>query len=219
MSVVSYSGITMYERCPRSFQLKYIIKHPEPKFVPTDALRRGSRLHKSAEDYVNLALEKLPKELQNKKGFFDRIISVGTAMPELEFNFTREFEPIDFDDKESGYVRGIIDLVLPQEDLLEIKEYKTGKKYDSHSDQRSLYSLAGLILFPEAKVVRTTTVYFDLKNKDETLTVERHQLDDMKWSWSRRINRTKPPQDYPMRPGYYCQWCSFSKSKGGPCPN
>lgn len=219
MPAISYSGLTMYEKCPRSFQLKYIIKHPEGEFVVSPAMARGSRVHQAAEDYVNSAIQKLPKELEGKQGFFDRIVAVGTAVPELHFNLTREFDSIDFEDKEGGYIRGIMDLALPQGDLLEIKEYKTGKKYDSHADQRSLYSLAGLVLFPEAKVVRTTTVYFDLKNKDETLTVERDQLDDMKWSWSRRVNRTKPPQEYKMRPGYYCRWCNFSKAKGGPCPN
>jgi len=220
MPAISYSGLTMFEKCPRSFQLKYIQKHPEPEFVSSPAMERGSRLHQAAEDYVNQDLVKLPKELSRKQEFFDRIISLGTAEPELEFNLTEDWGCIPFKQKEDGYIRGIIDLVLPQGELLEIMEYKTGKKYDTHADQRSLYSMAGLLMFPEAKVCRTTTVYFDLGGADETTTVERENLETLKWSWSRRVNKTKPVgQDYPMRPGFQCKWCNFSKKKGGPCPN
>lgn len=220
MAAISYSGLTMFEKCPRSFQLKYIIKHPEPEFVGSPAMERGSRLHQAAEDYVNQEIQELPKDLKGKEGFFDRMIELGSAQPELEFNLTEDWQSIPFVQKEDGFIRGIIDMVLPQGDLLEIMEYKTGKVYDTHVDQRSLYSMAGLVMFPEAKVCRTTTVYFDLGGADKTTTVERENLETLKWSWTRRVNKTKPVgQPYPMRPGFQCKWCSFSKKKGGPCPN
>ena len=220
MAAISYSGLTMFEKCPRSFHLKYIVKHPEPEFVSSPAMLRGTKLHNAAENYVRQELAELPKELKEKQGFFDRIVTLGTAQPELEFNLTEDWQSIPFEQKEDGFIRGIIDLVLPQGNVLEIMEYKTGRVYDTHADQRALYSLAGLILYPEAEVVRTTTVYFDLGGADKTTTVERCNLETIKWSWTRRVNKTKPVgQAYPMRPGKQCNWCNFSKKKGGPCPN
>jgi len=98
-----------------------------------------------------------------------------------------------------------------------VLEWKTGKRYDSHADQRSLYTLAAFILYPKANFVRTSSVYFDLSGADETLEAERSNLPVLQMTWMKRINRTRPPRDYIARPGRNCGNCASNRKNGGTC--
>lgn len=222
MGAVSYSGLMMFEKCPRSFKYKYIDKlQVSGTFTPSPAMLRGSKLHNAAEYYVDGSIDVLPEELRERQKMFDRLRGFDYALPEWEFNLTEDWTGIPFERKEDGFIRGIIDLLVPHENLLEIKEYKTGRVYDSHPDQRGLYGMAGLVLFPQVDHARITTVYFDLGGADQTTEMSRSDLEAIKWSWARRINKTVDVgQPYPMRPSKMnCKWCDYSKKKGGPCPN
>ena len=215
MAAISYSGLQLFDKCPRAFRDKYYrgVKGEEKK---SPAMARGSRLHEAAEDYVRGDTLHLPPEIKHKEKMLDRLVQL-KAIPEMEFNLTQAWDNIPFEDTENGNIRGMIDCIANTGDVLEIYEYKTGKKYDSHADQRSLYTLAGFILYPEAKVCRTSTVYFDLGGADETLAATRDQLAVFQMTWAKRINATRPPREYIARPGRHCAWCASNQANGGDC--
>ena len=118
---------------------------------------------------------------------------------------------------QTAKIRGFMDNVY-NGDKLVVHEWKTGKEYDSHSLQRSLYGLASLLLFPEYDDVEVITVYLDQKVNRPTKFTKGQQL-TYQWVWQRHINKTRPPQPYPMRPSWKCRFCNYSKNRGGKCPN
>ena len=215
---ISYSGESMYVNCPSSFNRKYnlkeVVKNP-PTRETAPAMFRGTDLHNSIEDFLLNKRNDLPKEIKAYNDFCIGIRTLG-AVPELEFAFDANWESVKFDDP-IAEIRGFMDAVLVGTELI-VYEWKTGKRYDEHSKQRSLYGLAALLMNPDYQKVRVITVYLDQQDLDET-TYHKHMLVTYKWMWGRRINGTKPPQIYPMRPSWKCRFCGFSKNQGGKCPN
>lgn len=217
---LSYSGYTMYVNCPSSFQRKYITKEKTKAPLPTresaPAMFRGTDLHNAIEDLINDNRNDLPKEISHYTQFAIGLRSQ-EAKAEEAFAFDAQWEAVDFEAEEAE-IRGFLDCKLHTENDFVIYEWKTGKVYDDHVTQRSLYGLAGLLLHPEQRTVRVITTYLDLGKNDETV-YHREMMSTYKWMWGRYINSTKPPQPYPMRPGWKCRYCDYSKNNGGLCPN
>jgi len=220
MPTISYSGLSLYTGCPASFRRKYLLKEVV-KYPPTretaPAMFRGTDIHNSIEDYLLGKRENLHKEIH--KDYFKFCVNLKEleTKPELAFAFDANWEPLPFDAEEAE-IRGFMDAVLCTEDQLVVYEWKTGKEYPEHATQRHLYGLAALLMYPQHKEVTVTGVYLD-QVKNVTNTYLRSQLSTYKWAWARRINKTKPPQPYPMRPSWKCRFCSYSKKQGGTCPN
>jgi len=214
---VSYSGVSMYVTCPSSFNRKYNLKEKadQPTRETAPAMFRGTDLHNAIEDFLLNKRNDLPKELKAYNEFCTGI-RTHKAIPELAFAFDNKWESVEFDDP-LAEIRGFMDAIMADTELI-VYEWKTGKKYDEHANQRSLYGLAALILYPDYQKVRVMTVYLDQQEISET-TYHKDMLVTYKWMWERKINSTKPPQMYPMRPSWKCKWCGYSKKKGGKCPN
>lgn len=220
---VSFSGIGTYINCPSAFKRKYITKEPvkekDEKQQRIDAPQkfRGTDIHDSVEGYLRDERTNIHPEIQQKYSMFCTDLKQKGAIPEMEFAFNYKWEPVKFEDPEA-MIRGKMDATLDLPQHLNIYEWKTGKMYDEHADQRSLYGLAALLLHPHHEKVIVTTVYFDL-HLTKPSTYSRNELSAYKWVWERKINKTKPPQPYPMRPNWKCRYCDFSKKNGGKCPN
>ncbi len=220
MTTVSYSGLSMYTQCPSSFQRKYLLKEKvlsEPTRESAPAMFRGTDIHNSIEDLLNGKREDVHKEIQkNYLGFCTELKEKGTQA-ELAFAFDTNWEPLTFDDP-TAEIRGYMDAVLCTDDELVVYEWKTGKEYPEHANQRHLYGLAAMLMFPQHDKVRVIGTYLDqCKNVENSYL--RSQLTTLKWTWTRKINKTKPPQPYPMRPSWKCRYCNYSKNQGGTCPN
>lgn len=215
---VSYSGYTTYVDCPSKFQRKYITKEksgPGPTRETAPAMYRGTDLHNCIENLINGAEDPLPKAIAHYHGFICGLRDMG-AKPEEPFAFNAAWERVDFEDP-TAEVRGFLDAILAGETLT-VYEWKSGKVYDTHVTQRNLYGLAALLMYPDYDKVRVITTYLDLTENRET-TYHSMMLSTYKWMWTRNINKTKPPQPYPMRPTWKCGNCQFSKKQGGLCPN
>ena len=218
MGPVSYSGLGMYTKCPSSFHRKYNLKE-EVKYPPTrenaPAMFRGTDIHNSIEHCLLGEREDVHEDIHD---YLPWILSMREhSKPELEFAFDLNWEPVAFD-AEDARIRGFMDNVHVGDDELVVHEWKTGKMYDEHSKQRNLYGLACLILFPKYDKVRVITVYLDQRKNVET-TYHMSMISTYKYMWDRHINKVYPPQPYPMRPGWYCRFCNYSKNSGGKCPN
>lgn len=217
---LSYSGYNMYVDCPSSFQRRYILKEktsaeePTPESAP--AMFRGLDMHQAVEDLLNDKRNDLPKEISQYTPFAIGLRTKGASAEEA-FAFDSKWERVDFDNPEAE-IRGLLDCKLCTDEDLVIYEWKTGKVYESHVHQRSLYGLAALLMHPEHKTVTVITTYFDQGQNNQTV-YHRDMLTTYKWVWERHINKTKPPQPYPMKPSWKCRYCDYSKNRGGKCPN
>jgi len=215
---ISYSGYTTYLSCPSAFQRRYITKEEggaRPTRQTAPKMFRGTDMHNCIENIINGGSDPLPKDIEHYHDFVCGLRDMG-AKPEEPFAFNAAWERVDFEDPEAE-IRGFLDCILAGDELI-VYEWKTGKEYDDHVVQRNLYGLAALIMQPKYEKVRVITTYLDLGKNAET-TYHAMMLSTYKWMWTKHINKTKPPQPYPMKPSWKCGSCQFSKNNGGKCPN
>ncbi len=216
MGVKSYSQWGTYKSCPRKWKLSYIDGLPRSPAGP--AAQRGTEIHESLENYMLKKSDVLHPDIHANYGlmFMNLRNDHGeTAVPEQSFNFNKDWESQDFDEKE-GHVRGFIDCALPAPDFVDNLEYKTGKVYDDHKYQRRLYGLASLLLYPEVERVRVRNIYVDQK-KEEAEEFSRNEVDSLKAEWEDRFKEMDSDDTWIAKPQFACRWCDFSKYKGGPC--
>jgi len=202
-----------YEKCPAQYDYKY--NKGLKGDPPGPAAARGTRIHKSIEEYY-LNDGELDHEIpmQIRRAVCQPKDVCEEVYPELEFAFTEKWEQTEFE-ADDAFVRGFMDNVFVLPDSLLVHEYKTGSVYPEHDDQKALYGLASLILFKEFDTVEVAGVYLD-KKKVVPTRFDRSSIMPMKMMWTKRINRVHLG-DYPARPGFHCRWCPASKLKGGPC--
>ena len=108
---------------------------------------------------------------------------------------------------DSAYIEG---------NRVEVQEWKTGKIYDDHADQRKLYLLGSSVLWPAAQVYHIQSYYFD-QDKKKKLELTHEELADVRRDFTSRLTIMENDDIMAPRPGFYCAWCGYSKYKGGPC--
>ena len=217
---VSYSGLGLYKQCPSAFQRKCVLKEPamEPTPESAPALFRGKAMHAEIEDLLEGRRDSLHGDMKFYEQFLSGLRSAG-ATAENKFAFDHNWDRVDFD-SEAAMIRGIDDAaILDQETkTLHVYDWKTGKKYPEHAEQRALYGLAGLLTYPQAERTIVSHVYLD-QRKTESTEFHADGTEGMKWMWERRCNKVQPPQPYPETPSWKCKFCNYSQRNGGKCQN
>ena len=220
-NAASYSRVGLYEKCPASYEWQYVLGHKQA-FNPGPAATRGLEIHQSIEDHFNSDTP-LHEDIPDKVAVWilEHKNKACLSNPEFEFAFTKDWETCEFDATEA-YIRGYMDNMFVYKDdedvtfKVVIHEYKTGQIYDDHVDQKQLYAMAALIIYPELDEVEVTGIYIDQKKQFSTRYSRLH-LHSMQYTWQRRIDKMHLPL-YPARPGMHCRWCpKSSKWKEGSC--
>tara|TARA_R100000988_G_C3982896_1_gene157997 strand:- start:626 stop:1297 length:672 start_codon:yes stop_codon:yes gene_type:complete len=143
----SYSSLSLFKQCPRKYyHLKVVKDIKEPVSQP---MLYGNRVHKAAEEYVKNNVE-IPEPFKYIKKSVDTILEnfKGEVFCEERLGVTKSLEPCSFYAKDVWY-RGIVDLLIIQEDKAVIIDYKTGKHPDrADTDQLELMSLAVFKHYP-----------------------------------------------------------------------
>lgn len=208
----SYSKYNTYKQCPRKIKYRYIDKLPDPA---GPAAERGTYIHKLAEDYVNKVIPRMPEELKK----FDkqlRYLRRIKATTEQEWAFDKDWKQVAWG-AEDMWCRGKIDVMYKtKEGVLIVIDYKTGKVRPEHSDQLSFYALLAFLVFPEVEEVATMLWYLD--HGTETNKVYRRNLvPGLKDYWEHNTLPMLTDTEFPTNPSYLCNYCAYSRSKGGPC--
>lgn len=235
----SYSRYGDYEKCPRFFKYKHVDRLPQD--TESEAMRRGSALHKFVELYVlgqkatyegfkndrgqpicsPQEYKKFYKEWQGILAEFQEDLDALKEMnpsTEQQIIFTKDWEKETvWNDWEGAWVRIKVDaLVSPDPDTLGLIDFKTGKIRDEHRGQLSLYAIAGFLIRPQVKTVRGELWYFDQAEVvDEEY--ERKHLTALQKDWAKKTKAMLSDTIYKPKPSHACTWCPFSKAKGGPC--
>ena len=217
MLTVSYSGLGLYENCPSAFNRRYILKeevHPQGK-EQHPAAQRGSAIHRGIELFLLGESDELPEDVEFYADFFAGIRNQNTIKPEHRWAFTEGWEPTTFGSKDA-MIRGVVDCVLQDGNTCHVYEFKTGKRYADHVQQRALYGMAALLDHPMVDEAIVSTMYLD-QRKHEAVTFKKDMLRSYKWLWDTRIAKVQPPQEYPERPNWKCKYCPYSNLHGGTC--
>lgn len=210
----SYSRWKTYSECPRKAKYQYIDKMRTPS---SPAMDRGTAIHKSAEDYVKKEVARLAPELKHFKAPFKNLRDNG-ARAEGELAFTSNWTPTGWFSSDC-WVRVKVDALLVTTSELVVVDYKTGKKYDDHIQQLSLYALAGLVVNPLVDKVRTQDWYLDIAPPANVLeeVFKRSDESGLKKQWAKLSKPMLSDTKFAPLPSRSCLWCPFSKAKGGPC--
>src|SRR5262245_46054980 len=209
----SYSILSTYEQCPAKARWRYIAFMPTSK---SPQAQRGSDIHASAEGFIKGEKNTIRSELSPIK---DILVKVRHSKPLVEYRMamSRWFKSETHWRDKLAWFRLVLDSLYFEGKTIFIQEWKTGKEYDDHFDQREIYSAVVLAAWPEFENTVATTFYIDQKGKPRTLQTDRQQGKLVIDNLNGKLERMASDKVFPPRPGYYCRWCDFSRYKGGPC--
>lgn len=208
----SYSRYSCYNECPAKAKYKFIDKLPEP---PAPAMERGDKIHKMAEAYTKGWESRLPAEL---KLFKDQFKELKASKPIVEetWAFTKDWNQTTWNDWNNCAVRIKVDAACLDEDTLYVIDHKTGKKRDGYEEQLSLYALGGMLKFPHVVKVETQLWYLDSGDQVE-MSYSVGDMKKLQTGWDKKVKPLLSDTKFNPRPSNACRFCTFSKSKGGPC--
>ena len=241
----SYSVYTSYLRCPMSVMFDKIkrIRIVEP---PNPHFEKGNRVHDGAARYIltpDKAMPALMRELKKKrlddlvptyellKGVEDRLKAFRAlkASAEQEWAFTSDWKPTRWDNWTGAWLRAKVDVcsvdMTGPSPLIQITDWKTGKQYSDHTQQRSLYALTGLQMVElglladgrkDVKLVVEHTYIDTTQSATESFALK--DLRSLKREWAARIREMMNDTVYRARPSAHaCRYCKFNGKSGGPC--
>lgn len=234
----SYSRLMDYEKCPQLFKFKVIDKLKEPSNA---AMERGSMIHLLAETWLKAkTLKKVPTELKRVAPMLKTLKRLN-AEAEAQWTLRPNFEGSTGWFAKDAWLRvkvdaqamvtyqalkGVEELVIPppqQPDAVSanglwVVDWKTGRfRPETATRQLELYTLTALVMFPKVDFVVASLGYIDEGRPVHTLAQDRAVLTSLKRRWADNVAKLQKDTKFKATPGAPCNWCHFSKLKGGPC--
>ena len=207
----SYSSVSTYKACPQKWRFSYIDNLPGDTSA---AMSRGTRMHAMAEEYVLGKITFCPPEIK-KVGPMLEMFKTLKAQPEEVWLLDKDWKHTD--DLSQAWIKSIIDVTYRVDDVLFVKDYKSGRMYPDHAEQLELYGLMGMCKFPDVKRVEYAAIYLDTGHEGHEGSIIRAMTDKLRAKWDRDALVMMTDEVYEPRPGPACRWCSYKKENGGPC--
>jgi len=222
---VSFSRWGDWDKCPRYAHWKHILKKPEgPK---NDAMLRGIFIAEQEEAYFTGKAQGIPPDIHKAHHkLFKFAKSQKTLMVEQNWGFNRQWEPVDYFDWNNCFLRIKVDFGWQdvKKNVIHLKDNKTGKFREQDNDkyvmQLELYTAGGAGMFPSAKGFTSELVYTDLGISyppTEPMSYTMSEAKKLQKDWDKRFGRMVADETFRPKPGFYCSWCPYTKSKGGDC--
>lgn len=226
----SLSAIGTFEKCQLKARYRYVDRIEDKRSISAS---RGVGIHKVIEDFL-LGGAPLSPELEYYRPWFEEIRK-HEIYPERKISLRGDWNTTSWGAPDS-WLRSVLDLLVirreeersdqadvsssaPAKEAI-IYDWKTGKVYPDHDDQKSLYSLAVFSEYPSLRQVRAIHVYVDLRQIREK-TFSSGQVHELRTTWNDRAGKflkaVESPEEMIPNPGFHCRWCSYSKMNGGPC--
>lgn len=206
----SYSKLAEYWKCPRKAFYRYVEKLPEEK---SDALERGNRVHAELEAWARGGFKKLSpawKTFEREAHRIELPQQSGVIVEEM-WRFDINMKPVERGPDE--WLRVKCDLAVP--DLSLIVDHKTGKRYPDHRAQGEVYGVGFLSKF-DVPAVQVEFWYVDLGEVSE-MEVRRSDVPRIVAALKISVRDMVEDVDFTPKPSRLCDWCSFARTRGGPC--
>jgi CRISPR/Cas system-associated exonuclease Cas4 (RecB family) len=214
----SFSRYSTYDTCPLQARYKFVDKLPE---APSYALENGASVHNTLSQYIRGDLpanepvpgwtyfEKLLRELRELE-----------PIVEQEWGYTKEWTPTGWFGNDTWF-RSKLDAMLDYEDGdVDVIDFKTGRPREKESAQQAeLYFLSIVCRYYHVQRVKVRFWSLDVeqKGKESIYRFDRSMAPEMLKRWTTRAEKMLNDRIMAPLPGQHCKWCSFAKSKGGPC--
>lgn len=201
----SFSSLKQYINCPRQYQEVKVLKRFHTKV--TQQMLYGTEVHKACEDYVGEG-KPLAKNYERFKPVLDSLLEIkGTRYPELKMALNKDGEACEYG---KGYwVRGIVDLMVVDNDTAFIIDYKTGSKKYPDVKQLKLMALMAFAKFPELKSIKAALLFI----VDEAFITEEYKREDVPALMSAfaddlmRLETSYETDVWNCNPTPLCGWC------------
>ena len=213
----SLSKYGLYKKCPTAYKFRVVDRIPDPA---GPAAARGTDIHAQLESYLatgnwTLAIPEFTiKKAEAMRGLNFR--------SEIKLALDENWKRVEWNAPEA-WVRGIIDamVLLPDNGDVppteaQLGEWKTGKVYDDHVNQRDLYLTMVLSIWPTIDYGKIETIYVD-QSHAQASELKREELEAKQIHWAKAVTPMLNDTFFSPRPGDHCRWCTFSKRRGGPC--
>jgi len=159
-------------------------------------------------------IEKLGPELQGlwEKGY----------IAEEAWALTPDWTEIDFFDKKAWCRMKIDAYGSEKKREMTLVDFKTGKMRGGYLAQLELYAVAAFSLFDDIDKIHAELWYLDHgkivdERVDKNSVFHVKDYDRLRKRWERRIKPMMSDEKFRPTQNQFCNWCSFKKSKGGPC--
>jgi CRISPR/Cas system-associated exonuclease Cas4 (RecB family) len=208
----SYSRLSCYEKCPQQARFRYIDKIPQGPKGP--AATRGTELHTSAENFLRGDSQIIHKDIAILR---NTLVVVKQSQPFIEHKiaFSQNFAKRVAWDAPDVWFKMVLDSAYLENSTVHVQEWKSGKVYDHHVDQRALYAVGAHGEWP-VTMAHVSTYYIDRGTK-KTLWVDSQKRKMLVGRFNQRLELMGNEKIFAPRPGQYCRWCDYSRFKGGPC--
>lgn len=208
----SFSSLKDFINCPKQYYHTKVAKDFVKK--TTDNMLYGTAVHKACEDYVRDGTP-LAKNYERFKRQLDALLEIkGTKYCEHEMALTREREPCAFD-SETRWVRGIVDLLIVDDEDAFIVDYKTGSNRYPDPKQLKLMALMTYAHFPKVERIKAGLLFV----MHNTFVTEEYARSDINKLWSNflpTLDQLQVSYENDMwfaKPSGLCGWCPVSSCK------
>jgi hypothetical protein len=201
----SFSGLKDFVNCPKQYHEVKILQ----KFTKavTEQMMYGTTVHKALEDYTRDGTP-LAKNYERFRPMMDELLSIpGTRHPELKMALDSHRKPISFDG--DYWVRGIVDLLIVDNNDAFIVDYKTGSAKYPDSKQLKLMALMTFAHFPEVQKIKAGLLFV----LHDVFVTEEYSRADIPTLWEAfalpiaRLEAAVESGNFPANPTPLCGWC------------
>lgn len=152
----SLSKLGTFTKCRRKFLYSYIQRLPRPRGA---AAERGVDQHAHVEAYFKDGTP-LPLDLRSYTEWFEMLRGLNYTA-EAKLAMLAGWVPCAWEDP-AAWWKGVLDLLVLRGRTAWVFDWKTGKVYPDHDDQKELYSIAVFQAYPEIEEIEAWHVYIDL---------------------------------------------------------
>jgi CRISPR/Cas system-associated exonuclease Cas4 (RecB family) len=202
----SYSALSDYIKCPKKYYEIKVAQNYE--IIPSEQMIYGTEVHKALEDYVKDGKE-LASNYLRFKGMVDTLKAIpGDKYAEYEMGLNKDRTPCAFDDP-NRWVRGIVDLLIVDNDYAFIVDYKTGSNKYPDPKQLRLMSLMTFAHFPQVNKIKAGLLFV----MHNTFVTEEYKREDIDKSWEKfqgpleRLNNSYETNSWPPNYTPLCRYC------------
>ena len=216
----SHSTLKTFEACAyRSYIAK--VKRIQEDWGP--AAKRGSTIHKQAEDYVCDKIAELPESLKKFESEFTLLkhqFKEGNVELEGEWGFTIEWEPCGWMAPDVwGRIK--LDAILHETDTsARVIDHKTGRMFGneiSHAQQALTYAIGSFFRFPKLQHVQTELWYLDHGEVTRQAYTRDEAMVFMPSLHGRAITMPTATNFPPNPSRNTCRWCTYKNGENPPC--
>lgn len=229
----SLSKLGTFTKCRRRFLYAYIQRLPGKSGV---AASRGVDQHAHIERFFKEKTT-LPPDIGVKyTAWFEKLRGL-EHYSENQLAMREGWLPCSWEDP-AVWWKGVLDLKVLQRPKAWVFDWKTGKVYPDHEDQKELYSIATFVEHEDINEIEAWHIYLDLNGKDTKKIYTREQLPTLIAKWNVKLApyqqalsilageyrtfgeetaKISAEMMFVANPTYLCDYCPYSKGEGGPC--